>query len=510
MIMNYSKIYKCGKKHFLFIVLFVQALMFCLVTEACAKTSQDLNPSPNVVFILADDLGWSDLGCYGSEFYDTPNIDRLAERGIRFTNAYSANPFCSPTRASILTGIYPARIGLLSASGHSTKFNVEKKLREKRPSTYRAITPQPITRLKTEYTTIAEVFKGAGYTTGHFGKWHLGPEPYSPFEQGFDVDIPHVNSGGPPGGYLDASNIMGSAGLPVRPNEHVEDRMAEEAIKWMDQNKDKPFFLNYWAFSVHSPWEGKPDYIERFSNGLNTDNPQRHPVYAAMIKSMDDAVGRLIGAIDELGLSDNTIIVFTSDNGGVVKNAKNVSSLYQDIPVTSNAPLREGKGSIYEGGSRVPTIVSWAGKIKAASSTDALLSSIDFFPTLLEACGLAKPVNLKFDGISQLSVLKGGQSVCDVIYNQYPFSYNPAASIRQGNWKLIRFFCGKDDFTDRYELYDLKNDIGETNDLYSENDQRAKSLAKMLDDWLKDTESVIPIPNPDYDPDAKVVNNSKH
>jgi len=426
-------------RHFL-----IQAILFACITGTSAIGDRDPNPLPNVVFILADDLGWADLACYGSDFYHTPNIDKLAERGIRFTNAYSANPFCSPTRASIMTGIYPARIGLLSASGHGKDVQVEKVLRESSSPTRRLLFPLPVTRLKSEYTTIAEVFKAAGYATGHFGKWHLGTEPYSPLEQGFDVDIPHTSSGWPLGGYF-SSRMIESAGLPARPNEHVEDRMAEEAIEWMKINKDRPFFLNYWAFSVHSPWEGKAEYINRFAEELDNNNAQRNPVYAAMVKSLDDAVGRLAGTIDELGLSDNTIIIFTSDNGGVVKTDRKADHLYRNIPITSNAPLREGKGSIYEGGTRVPTIVSWPGRIKAGSSTDALLSSVDFFPTLLEACGLTRPEDLTFDGVSQFSVLKGGGSVRDVIYDIYPFGNEVAASIRQGNWKLLRFFCGNDD-----------------------------------------------------------------
>jgi arylsulfatase A-like enzyme len=455
---------------------------------------------PNVLFILADDLGWTDLACYGSAYYKTPHIDRLAERGIRFTNAYSANPYCSPTRASILTGLYPARTGFLSASGHSTKVNVEKKLNEGPQPTRRLLTPLPVTRLKTEYTTLAEVYQAAGYTTGHFGKWHLGTAPYSPLEHGFDIDIPNTNSGWPPGGYLDASNIMKKAGLPARENEHVEDRMAEEAVKWMKVNKDRPFFLNYWAFSVHGPWEGKPGYVKAFAAEVDPNNPQRHPVYAAMIKSMDEAVGRLLSTLDQLGLRDNTIVVFTSDNGGVVKPAKKIEVIYKNTPVTSNAPLREGKGSIYEGGSRVPLIVSWPGEVKAAASTDAIFSSIDFYPTLLEACGLQAPAELDLDGVSQFSVLKGGEAISDTCFNSYPFGVEIACSVRQGDWKLVRFFCRNEDFSDRHELYNLKDDIGETRDVLSGNLEMAEALKRKLDAWLVETESIIPIPNPNYDP----------
>jgi len=491
------------RKYPLLMLCLLQAFLFKGFSEVSARTGGDPESLPNVVFILADDLGWADLACYGSDFYHTPHIDRLAERGIKFTNAYSANPFCSPTRASIMTGIYPARIGFLSASGHGKEVQVEKVLRKSFPPSRRLLFPLPVSRLKTEYITIAEVFKAAGYATGHFGKWHLGSKPYSPLEQGFDVDIPSTNLGWPPGGYMDASNMMSNAGLEARPNEHVEDRMAEEAIKWIKSHKDQPFFLNYWAFSVHSPWEGKAEYIKRFAAESDHNDAQRNPIYAAMVRSLDDAVGRLAATIDELGLGDNTIIIFTSDNGGYVKNDRKADHAYKDIPITSNAPLRKGKGSIYEGGSRVPTIVSWQGKIDPGTSTDALFSSIDFFPTLLEACGLTKPADLEFDGISQMPVLEGGGSVRDVIYDIYPFGEEVAASIRQGDWKLLRFFCGNEDFTDRHELYNLEKDIGETTDLYSGNKRLAKKLSKRLDAWLEDTETVIPVPNPAYDPDVK-------
>lgn len=229
--------------------------VFALVQAAVGDAN--VERPPNVVFILADDLGWTDLACYGSTYYKTPHIDRLAERGIRFSNAYSANPFCSPTRASILTGLYPARTGFLSASGHSEKVNVEKMLNEGSQPTRRLLTPLPVTRLKTEYTTLAEVYQAAGYATGHFGKWHLGTEPYSPLEHGFDIDIPNTNSGWPPGGYLDASNLMRKAGLPARENEHVEDRMAEEAVKWMRPTKTGLSFSTIGRFPCMVPGRGR-------------------------------------------------------------------------------------------------------------------------------------------------------------------------------------------------------------------------------------------------------------
>ncbi len=496
---SHMRVFTSGPIHRFILVLFVHAFLFGLYSETSAQTLPERDSLPNVVFILSDDQGWADLACYGSEFFHTPNIDSLAARGISFSNAYSANPYCSPTRASILTGIYPARSGVLSASGHSEQVKLKKELYATRPSHMRLLTPVPITRLDTSYTTIAEVFREAGYATGHFGKWHLGTAPYSPLEQGFDVDIPHNSAGWPLGGYFSAKMIR-DAGLPVRPGEHVEDRMAEEAVKWMRENKDRPFLLHYWAFSVHGPYEGKADYVEHFAGEMDPDYPQRNPIYAAMVKSLDDAVGRLVDSIDALGLRENTIIVFASDNGGVIKTDANLAPPYDEIPVSSNAPLRAGKGSIYEGGSRVPTIFSWPGMIEAGASTDAFFSSIDFFPTLLEACGLARPESLEFDGLSQLPVLEGGDPLREEIYDIYPFGEEIAASVRQGDWKLIRFFCGNKDFSDRHELYDLRNDIGETTDLSESHPDTVTSLAVLLDTWLEDTETIIPVPNPDYVP----------
>jgi arylsulfatase A-like enzyme len=454
---------------------------------------------PNVLFILADDLGWRDLGCCGSKFYDTPNIDRLAARGVRFTNAYSANPYCSPTRASILTGLYPARIGLVSASAHSAKVNLKKQLYASRPADHRLIPPQPVTRLGTDRVTLARAFKAAGYATGHFGKWHLGEAPYDPLQQGFDVDIPHTSAGGPPGGYLDASRLMTQAGLTAREGEHLEDRMAEEAATWMKANKDRPFFLNYWAFSVHGPWQGKPDYVSVFSNKADPSYDQRHPVYAAMVKSLDDAVGRLLTTLDELKLTERTIIVFTSDNGAVARPDKRPGpgAAWANVPLTSNAPLREGKGSIYEGGTRVPTIITWPPALPAGRTSKALFSSVDFFPTLLELCRLPIPEGAKFDGVSQVAALKNEAAPREAIYNYYPYD-ETAASVRRGNWKLIRFFCANPDFTDRIELYDLAADSGETRNLAADAPEKARELQGLLADWLQQTEAVIPIPNPDY------------
>jgi len=472
-----------------------------LVTLAALHAADGPKPKPNILFILADDLGWRDLGCFGSRFYDTPNIDRLAARGVRFTQAYAANPYCSPTRASILTGLYPARIGLVSASAHAPQVNLMKRLYASRPADHRLIPPQPVTRLGTDRVSLARTFKAAGYATGHFGKWHLGESPHGPLQQGFDSDIPHTSAGAPPGGYLDASRLMTQVGLPARKGEHLEDRMAEEAAAWIKANQDRPFFLNYWAFSVHGPWQGKPEYVSAFGKRSKENEAQRHPVYAAMVKSLDDAVGRLLSTLDELKLTDRTIIVFTSDNGAVVHPDKKSEpdDAWAGVPLTSNAPLREGKGSIYEGGTRVPAIVSWPPVVPAGRSSAALLSSVDYFPTLIELCGLPRPEGATFDGVSQVAALMGEATTTrKEIYNYYPYG-ETAASVRRGRWKLIRFFCANPDFTDRIELYDLAEDIGETRNLAAEEPEKARELMGLLAAWLQQTEAVIPIPNPAWD-----------
>ena len=475
-------------------------LLCALIAAALSSEATAADQPPNVVFILADDLGWRDLASYGSRFYETPNLDRLAARGVRLSNAYAANPYCSPTRASILTGLYPARIGLVSASAHSAKVNLKKQLYASRPADHRLIPPQPVTRLGTDRVTLARVFKAAGYATGHFGKWHLGEAPYDPVQQGFDVDIPHTSAGGPPGGYLDSS-LIAKAGLPVRPGEHLEDRMAAEAAAWIKANKDRPFLLNYWAFSVHGPWQGKPDYVSVFSNKADPSYDQRHPVYAAMVKSLDDAMGRLLTTLDELKLTERTIIVFTSDNGAVVRPDKRPGpgAAWANVPLTSNAPLREGKGSIYEGGTRVPTIITWPPALPAGRTSEALFSSVDFFPTLLELCGLPIPEGAKFDGVSQVAALKNEAAPREAIYNYYPYGES-AASVRRGNWKLIRFFCANPDFSDRIELYDLAADSGETRNLAGDAPEKARELQGLLANWLQQTEAVIPIANPAWKP----------
>lgn len=330
--------------------LFLLALILAAgsVRAADAPTAAD---RPNIVFILADDLGWADTTLYGhTKLYRTPNIDRLAKQGMTFTRAYSASPLCSPTRSSIMTGLNPARTGITSPNCHLPQVVLEAEPGKKGPPGSKSVSPTVVTRLKTDYYTLAEALKEAGYATAHFGKWHLGPQPYSPLQQGFDVDLPHWPGPGPAGSYVAPWKFRDFD--PQSPGQHIEDRMAKEAVAFMEKNKDKPFFVNYWMFSVHAPFDAKKELIEKYRGLVRPDNPQRSPTYAAMVESMDDAVGTLLDTLERLGIAKRTIVVFFSDNGG------NMYNTIDETSPTSNAPLRGGKATVYEGGVRVPCVVA--------------------------------------------------------------------------------------------------------------------------------------------------------
>jgi arylsulfatase A-like enzyme len=331
--------------------------------NACHRDSRQ---KFNVVFILADDLGVNDLSLYGSEFHETPNIDALSEKGMMFTQAYSANPLCSPTRASILTGLYPSRIGITLPHCHVKEVILDKYLQESAPPTSKALRNQTVTRLDTTYFTLGEAFKANGYATAHFGKWHLGPEPYSPLEHGFDLDIPHTPEPSPlAAGFFYPFPVWENHG---EPGDHLEDLLADEAVKFIHQHKDVPFYMNYWAFEVHSPWQAKEKQIDKYRARANPDSPQRNPVYAGMLETLDEVVGRLVEALEQAGVLDRTIIIFTGDNGPYIKpNKEHMPEEFHEVPVSSAYPLRDGKGQIYEGGTRVPLIVIWPGRVEPGS-----------------------------------------------------------------------------------------------------------------------------------------------
>lgn len=470
-------------------------------------------PRPNVVFILADDLGGHDLGCYGSTFHKTPNIDALARRGLLFTQAYAANPLCSPTRASILTGQYPARLGLTAPVGHLPEVRLTPSVAPRGPETNKCLAVNSSTRLDTRLVTLSEVFKAGGYATGHFGKWHLGSEPYSPLQQGFDIDVPHWHGPGPAGSYVAPWKFPAALNFSGAPGEHIEDRMAREASNFIRAHKDRPFFLNYWAFSVHSPYDAKREAIDGFRATADEKVPQRNPLYAAMIQSLDDAVGTLVKSLEENGVADNTIVVFFSDNGGVnwqalqnegLRGKGHPSQEFSAVPPTSNAPLRGGKASIYEGGTREPCLVVWPKNIQPGSRSAALISSVDWFPTLAEAAALPLPAGQVMDGQSFLPVLRGQKNQHrEAIFNFFPHNVAasnqlPAASVRQGDWKLIRFFYDGLLQSHRYELYNLRDDRGETRDLSADQAPRVRELDALLTQFLHDTNALLPQPNPDF------------
>jgi arylsulfatase A-like enzyme len=438
---------------------------------------------PNVVFILMDDLGWADLGCYGSTFHETPNLDKLAARGVRFTNGYAACPVCSPTRASILTGKYPARL-------HLTDFLPG---RSDRPS-QKLLRPTILDHLPLEENNLARALKPAGYVSACIGKWHLGGPDYSPEKQGFALNVGGSKGGSPPGGYFKfkAPNLTAKDD-----QEYLTDRLTNEAIAFLRQNKDKPFFLYLAHYAVHIPLQAKKDLVAKYQAKPKPKQGQDNPIYAAMVESMDESVGHVLKTLEELKIADRTMVVFTSDNGGLsVKEGPNT-------PATSNAPLRAGKGYLYEGGVREPLIVVWPGVVKPGRVCDVPVCSIDFYPTLLEIAGVKPARGQVIDGVSLMPLLRGnGELKREALYWHYPHYSNqggkPGGSVRQGAYKLIEFYEDG-----RRELYNLKDDPGEKTDLAAKEPAETARLHKMLTVWRKAVDAQMPTKNPHYDPSKK-------
>ena len=355
----------------------------------------------NVIFILIDDMGWTDLGCYGSKFYETPNIDRLASAGMRFTNAYAACPVCSPTRASIMTGKYPARLHLTDWIPGRRQWPTSKLLflpfRQELPL---------------EETTIAEMLKAAGYKSASIGKWHLGGEGFSPEDQGFDLNVAGTYRGSPASyfGPFDLPNLKGGTS-----DDYLTERLTGEAEKFIEANREHPFFLYLPEFAVHLPLQARRKIVEKYAAKADPKNPQHEPVYAAMVESVDQAVGRLNRKLEALGIAGRTVIVFTADNGGVRFEGKSKNA------ITSNQPLGAGKGHVYEGGIREPVIVLWPGVTKPGSVCDVPISSIDYFPTIREIAGVRSKLPDGVDGVSLVPLLHGGKSLeRDALFWHYP------------------------------------------------------------------------------------------
>ena len=455
---------------------------------------------PNVVFFLVDDLGYTDLGCYGSTFYETPNLDRLASQGAKFTNAYAACPVCSPTRASIMSGQWPQRVGVTDYIGAPAP----EKWRRNTP-----MLPAPYNgKLDLAETTLAEALKGADYATFFAGKWHLGPMGFWPEDQGFDVNKGGIDRGGPYGGKKYFSPY-GNPRLEDGPEgEHLPDRLAQETINFISENKEGPFFAYLSFYSVHTPLIARPDLKRKYEQkrerlglkaawGRESDRDvrlvQEHATYAAMVEAMDLAVGRVIEHLDQQGLADNTLVIMTSDNGGL--------STSEGWP-TSNLPLRGGKGWIYEGGIREPMIMRWPSHIEPGTVIDEPVSSPDFMPTILAATGLEKKQDQVVDGVNLLPLFDSGELPARSLYWHYPHYGNqggaPSAAIRTGDWKLVEWMEDQ-----RVELFNLADDISEASDVSREHPEIVKEMRQSLRAWQKSVGAKFASPNANFDPSKR-------
>lgn len=470
------------------------ALLPLLAVATSTLASGDEKSPPNVVFFLVDDLGYMDIGANNPDtFYETPNIDQLSKSGMRFTDGYAANPVCSPTRYSILTGKYPTRVD-------ATNF-----FTGTRPGKFR---PAPLNnRMPLEETTLAESLKSSGYATFFAGKWHLGPsEEYWPEHQGFDVNQGGHNAGGPYSGKRYFSPFENPRLEDNTVGEHLPDRLAKEASKFIEQHKDEPFLTYLSFYSVHTPLMAPPELVKKYKakaerlgltnkeafgkeeklwgkpewEGRPVRHLQNHATYAAMVEAMDQAVGRVLKQIDDLGLTEETIVILTSDNGGL--------STSEGWP-TSNLPLRGGKGWVYEGGIREAFMIRAPGITKPGTTSGEPVCSIDFYPTILDLCGQSPPAEKIVDGVSLKPLLRGEPTLDrESLYWHYPHYSNqggfPGGAIREGDWKLVeRYEDG------RVHLYNLKEDIGELNDIAEQNAERVAAMRDRLHRWYKEVDA---------------------
>jgi uncharacterized sulfatase len=425
---------------------------------------------PNVVLILADDLGWADLGCYGNKFNETPRLDRFAADGLRFTDFYAAGAVCSPTRAAIMSGRYQARFGLTAhIPGHWRPFE---KLAE----------PPPALELPLEVVTLAERLRDAGYATGYFGKWHLGGRGFGPREQGFDTVVEFNGHTVPPARQTP----------PGKEPRRACDYLADKTIGFIDANRAGPFFVQVSPFAVHIPLDTTPPLQAKYEAKPKAPGYACHPLYAGLLEELDAAVGRVLDALDRLGLKDNTLVIFTSDNGGLERESGG-------WPGTTNDPLNNEKGSLYEGGIRIPTIVRWPSVTRPGTVTHRPAISVDFYPTILAAAGLQPTPGQPSDGVSLLPLLRDPAVDLkrDALYWHYPHYHHsrPSGAVRAGDWKLIEFFD-----TGAAELYNLKDDLSETKDRAAELPDKASDLRDRLRAWRRDVNAQMPQRNPAHDP----------
>jgi arylsulfatase A-like enzyme len=440
----------------------------------------------NIVFILADDLGWSDLGCYGADLHETPHIDRLAAEGVRFTDAYSASPVCSPTRASIMTGKHPARLGM-TIWYESTAAP---------PQDRRLIPPIVRGNLPLEEKTAAEVCKERGYITAAVGKWHLGDANHYPETQGFDINIGGSHWGAPETyfyPYRGMHRFREFRYMPRldmgRPGEYLTDRLTDEALRVIDYAGNQPFLLYLCHHAPHTPIEAPAALVDHYQSKVRPEMKHQNPHYAAMIHNLDQNVGRVVARLRERNLLDRTLIIFTSDNGGY-------TAPFAGRQVTNNLPLRSGKGSLYEGGVRVPLIARLPGGLKSVTCSQPAISS-DLFATMQEIAGASGPAH---DGVSLAGLFRDARARLPErdLYFHYPHYYvttSPVSAIRSGAWKLLHYYED-----DHVELYRLDRELGESQDLAAKEPDTAARLKQRLGEWLRSVNAPMPSKNPKWVP----------
>ncbi len=457
-------------------------------TEESPEQAGGSSP-PSIVIFLADDLGWADTSLTGSTLYETPNLERLARGGTRFGAAWAA-PVGRPMRAGILTGRYAtARFKITGGTASRTPGVPAQDDPEQR-----MVRPERTPFLPGEKLTLTEILRQAGYATGFYGKWDLGKAKAGPYAQGFQ-EVLRVGPGklkthlAP---YRDVAQLAGA-----RRGEYLTDRLTTEAIRFLDWEAGyRPFFLLLAHHAVHEPWEAKSRLVTRFrrkADGLPPDAPQRNPVMAAMVASLDESLGRILDKLEAAGVTENTIVVFVSDNGGVTES-------FDGVPVTSNFPLRGAKRSTFEGGLRVPLVVRWPGVARAGAVVDAPVSHVDLFPTLLTAAGVEIPEDTGIDGEDLRPLLTGASEE----RSRPVFSHHPvdefSSAVREGRWKLIRYYGRGSNGRPQDVLYDLVEDPSESRDLARQDPERAQRLAGLLDAWIAETGALLPVPNPAYQP----------
>jgi len=467
-------------------------LTFLLLISSGLLSAADKD-QPNILLIFADDLGYTGLSSFGSKYYETPNIDKLCQEGMKFTQGYASATVCAPSRASLLSGQYTPRHGVLRVTDVPRARKIE--------HLYKC--SQPIQKtFSGNIITMAEVLQKGGYTTGMFGKWHLFPE--TPGDQGFDV---WIESHGAHFGFSTTPK------MEIDPGTYLTDFMTDKAIDFINDNKDKPFFLYLPDFLVHKPLEAKDHLIEKYSPKKTSGN-QKDPVYAAMTESLDSSVGRIFHTLEKLDLLENTLIVFTSDNGANSRT-KPDGTPFLDKGVSDNLPLRDGKGLMYEGGIRVPYIFYWKDKIKPGTVCHEAIINLDLYPTFIELAGLDMPEAQIHDGISLAPLILEGRSNLEIrpLFWHYPnygparsgegeiiYSYIPTDVVLYEGYKLLEFYHCE---TEHLELYHLTEDIGERNNLVEKLPDKTNELYKMLLQWREETGAILPVVNPDFDPDKK-------